>query len=278
MKVPFAKMHGLGNDFILVDCREQRLDNPAAFARTWCKRRWGVGADQVLLVLPSTAADLRMDIYNADGGEVEMCGNGVRAFALYARLLGAWDGSGTLTVETKGGVVRPRLVDGSRVEVDMGAPRFGPAEIPVRLDGDQVIDRTLPLAGGKRNITCVNMGNPHCVLFTDDLSAIALDMLGPQIETDDLFPQRTNVEFVQVRAPDQLAVRVWERGAGATLACGSGACAALVAAVRLGRTLRKATVQLPGGTLEIEWREADGHVYKTGPATFVYQGELAWPL
>lgn len=277
MKIPFAKMHGLGNDFLLIDARTLKLDNPATLARVYCERRFGIGADQLLLLLParSDKAAVRMDIYNSDGGQVEMCGNGMRAFALFAAQQGAWDGQGPLPVETEGGIITPRVVSDGRVEVDMGTPRWDPRVIPVE-SADEVLDSTQRVGGGEWAITCVSMGNPHCVIFTDAVARVALDMVGPSIETDPFFPDRTNVEFVEVRAPDQLAVRVWERGSGATLACGTGACAALVAAARTGKSVRKAEVRLPGGALWVEWRD-DDHVYQTGPAEWVFTGELDWP-
>ena len=263
MKIPFTKMHGLGNDFVLIDARELEIHAMEKFARTVCERRLGVGADQLLLMRTAAGdADVRMDIYNHDGSRVEMCGNGVRAFALFAGALGYGD---PLRVETDGGVVTPRRLSNGHVEVDMGVPQF-PGE---------VIDQTRTLGGGEWKITQVTVGNPHCVIFTETVAQVALEMVGPKIETDPYFPQRTNVEFVEVRAPDHLAVRVWERGAGATLACGSGACAALVAAARTGRSVRSAQVQLPGGALQVQWRE-DDHVYQSGPTETVFTGTYEW--
>ena len=283
MKIPFTKMHGLGNDFVFVDVREKALPDPEGFSRKYGDRRFGIGADQILLVGKASAAgaDLRMDIYNQDGSRVEMCGTGIRCFAKFVRDRALPEGKGKdeLQVETLAGIIRPRLLADGRVEVDMGPPRLEGPEIPVKLEG-RVIDREVTLAGEKRTMTCVSMGNPHAVFFVDDVAKIALERVGPAIENDPLFPKRTNVEFVQVAPPgngaDVLITRVWERGAGATLACGTGACGVGVAAVLTKRAGRKCTVRLPGGDLSIEWRESDNRVYMTGPASEVFRGEVDW--
>ena len=277
MKIPFTKMHGLGNDFIFVDVRERALPDPEGFSKKFGDRRFGIGADQILLVGKSTVGDLRMDIYNQDGSRVEMCGNGIRCFAKYVAEHGIAEGKGkdVLNVETLAGIIRPRRLADGRVEVDMGEPRLKPDVIPVKLDGDQVVARAVTLSGEKRTMTCVSMGNPHAVFFVDDVAKIDLEKIGPAIETDPLFPRKTNVEFVQVQG-DVLLTRVWERGAGATLACGTGACGVGVAAVLEKRAGRKSTVRLPGGDLAIEWRESDNRVYMTGPAEEVFSGEVEW--
>ena len=282
MKVPFTKMHGLGNDFVFVDVREKPLPDPEGFAKKYGDRRFGVGADQILLVAKPTGpgADLRMDIYNQDGSRVEMCGNGIRCFAKYVRDRALPEGRGkdVLKVETLAGLIRPRMLADGRVEVDMGPPRLEGPEIPVKLEG-RVIDREVTLAGAARKMTCVSMGNPHAVFFVEDAAAVPLETWGSVIETDPLFPRRTNVEFVETRKEGTatvLVTRVWERGAGATLACGTGACAVAVAASLTGRAGRASTVRLPGGDLAIEWRESDGHVYMTGPAAEVFSGEVEW--
>ncbi len=277
MKIPFTKMHGLGNDFIFVDVRERALPDPEGFSKKFGDRRFGIGADQILLVGKSTVGDLRMDIYNQDGSRVEMCGNGIRCFAKYVAEHGVGEAKGkdVLNVETLAGIIRPRRLPDGRVEVDMGEPRLTPGVIPVTLDGDRVVAREVLLGGAKRTMTCVSMGNPHAVFFVDDVAKIDLEKVGPAIETDPMFPRKTNVEFVQVQG-DVLVTRVWERGAGATLACGTGACAVGVAAVLEKRAGRKSIVRLPGGDLSIEWRESEGRVYMTGPASEVFSGEVEW--
>jgi len=279
VKIPFVKMQGLGNDFVVIDAREFFPEDPAAFARWVCNRRLGVGADQVLWMRPplSPPATTRMEIHNADGSEVGMCGNGVRALALFCQESGVWNGEGQLIVETAGGLVRPRRVEGGLVEVDMGVPRWSPTEVPVDVDGDEVVGRAVSVAGTSLEVTCVSMGNPHCVLFCDEAPPSNWQALGAQIETDPLFPQGTNVEWAAVRSPTELEVTVWERGTGATLACGSGACASWVAAVRAGRCERQGLVHLPGGSLRLHWREEDDHVLQTGPAVVVFRGELEGP-
>jgi len=277
MKVPFTKMHGLGNDFIFVDVREKPLRDPEGFSKKFGDRRFGIGADQILLVAKSASADLKMEIYNQDGSRVEMCGNGIRCFAKYVadRALPEGRGKETLNVETLAGIIRPRRLADGRVEVDMGEPRLEGDQIPVKLAG-KVIAKETKVGGETRTMTCVSMGNPHAIFFVPDVAKIALATVGPAIENDSLFPRRTNVEFVEVTKDGVLLTRVWERGAGATLACGTGACAVAVAAVLEKRAGRKSTVRLPGGDLAIEWRESDNRVYMTGPAAEVFSGEVEW--
>ena len=278
MKIPFTKMHGLGNDFIFVDVRERALPDPEGFSKKFGDRRFGIGADQILLVGKSTVGDLKMEIYNQDGSKVEMCGNGIRCFAKYAAEHGLAEAKGkdVLNVETLAGIIRPRRLADGRVEVDMGEPRLKPDVVPVKLDGEKVVAREVTVGGAKRAMTCVSMGNPHAIFFVDDVAAIDLEKIGPAIETDPLFPRKTNVEFVQVMKDGTLLTRVWERGAGITLACGTGACAVGVAASLNGKAGRKSTVRLPGGDLAIEWRESDNRVYMTGPAAEVFSGEVEW--
>ncbi len=275
-------MHGLGNDFILFDFAlapagppggEDAAGWPAA-AKRLCDRHTGIGADGVVLVLASGSADVRMRILNSDGSEAGMCGNASRCVALYARDAGLVHGT-TVSIEAKGAHVRAEIIArgdlAGQVRVDMGPPSFRPADIPVAAGGPAVVGERRALAAGEFEITCVSMGNPHCVIFVPDVSAVDLARLGPAIERDPIFPDRTNVEFVQVNGPGDLCVRVWERGAGPTLACGTGACASLVAAAERGLTGRSARLHLPGGTLFIEWHEG-GHVFMTGPATRVFTG------
>lgn len=279
----FTKMHGLGNDFVVIGALdglplpEEELAN---FARFVCDRHFGIGADGVIWILPSSIADFQMRIFNPDGSEAEMCGNGIRCAVkwFYDRDYA----KGTIVkVETLAGIKTVQVhAEGNRavaVTVDMGAPIFTPDHIPTTLgDGKEAVEVPLVLDGvGQLKVTAVSMGNPHCVLFVDDVGAFPIEHLGPKIEHHPAFPRRTNVEFVQVLNDSELKVRVWERGAGLTLACGTGACAALAAAVRTGRTKRSALVHLPGGTLQVEWR-SDGHIAMTGPAVEVFRGELVW--
>jgi diaminopimelate epimerase len=273
MNLEFTKMQGLGNDFILLDDMSEGLELTPEQVRHLCDRHFGVGADGVIAVSPSSRADLKMRVFNPDGSEAEMCGNGIRCFALYARDRGLVPGP-ELSVETLAGIIRPRI-DGKTVTVDMGEPEFDPEKIPVNLPGE-VIDYPVVFAGRKVEITCVSMGNPHCVIFRDPGEEPPVAELGPLIEIDPLFPERTNVEFVAVLNDRELDFRVWERGAGMTLACGTGACAALAAAARTGRTGRKALVRLPGGDLDIEWRE-NNRIFMTGPAVEVFTGVIGAP-
>lgn len=272
MAIEFVKYHGLGNDFILIDNRQS--PDPCLSAEQavrWCDRHFGVGADGVIFVLPAqTDADYRMRIFNSDGSEPEMCGNGIRCLARFiAELEGKSEA--TYKIETLAGLITPKLSLNGQVTVDMGLPRLLAAEIPTTLGQPdaKVIDLPLEAAGQSWQVTCVSMGNPHCITFVEDVLAIDLEQIGPQFEHHPAFPQRINAEFIQVLRPDYLKMRVWERGAGITLACGTGACAALVAAVLTGKSERCATVELPGGCLEIEWAN-DQRLYMSGPATRVF--------
>lgn len=273
-KLSFTKMQGTGNDFVLLDALRQPVRVTPALARRLCDRRFGVGADQVLVLAKSAVADFKMLIYNADGSQVEMCGNGIRCLARYA-----FDRGHTkkrrMTVETLAGVRTP-VIERGAVRVDMGAPILDAALIPTKAKG-RVIDQPFSLKAPKNEVnlemTCVSMGNPHAVIFVDDADAVPLEEWGPVIEHSPFFPKRTNVEFVQMKNPDQARVRVWERGSGATLACGTGACAVGVAGVLTGRFHRAVTLSLPGGDLNVEWA-ADNRVYLTGPAAFVFDGQF----
>lgn len=273
MKTPFTKMHGTGNDFIVIDCRQVKLDDPVAFSKQYCDRRFGIGADQVLLLYPSKTADFMMKIYNADGSEVEMCGNGIRCFAKYI-----WDrkfsAKPVLEIETLAGIIKPELA-GEQVKVDMGEPILDPQRIPADLKtAPPVVDHPLDVIGRQFKLTLVSMGNPHAVIFLDeDVAKFAVGTYGPVIENSPLFPKRTNVEFVNVLNRNEVSMRVWERGSGETLACGTGACATGVASMLKGLVERKVTVKLIGGSLLIEWA-ANNRVYMTGPATEVYEGVI----
>jgi len=277
--IQFTKMQGLGNDYLLIDAMkgapaEGKLP---ALARALCDRHFGVGADGLILVLPSRAADFKMRIFNADGSEAEMCGNGVRLFARFVYERG-YTRETDLEIETLAGLIRPRLrlragkVAG--VRVDMGPPRLSRSAIPMKgPDQPRVVNEPLRVGGRRHSITAVSMGNPHCVLFVDDVDRFPVAQVGPAIENHDVFPRRTNVEFVQVVGSGEIKMRVWERGAGETLACGTGASASLVAAVLNGLSPRKATLHLRGGDLKVSWNPEDDHVFTEGPAVEVCTGE-----
>ncbi len=282
MTIEFTKYHGLGNDFILIDNRQSSepiLTDVQAVQL--CDRHFGIGADGVIFVLPATSpdADYKMRIFNSDGSEPEMCGNGIRCLARFlADLQAPSKTAQTYHIETLAGMITPQIQEADgQVTVDMGVPRLTAAEIPTTLvDGNlKAIAQPLEVAGQTWSVTCVSMGNPHCITFVDNVAEIALESIGPQFEHHPVFPQRTNVEFIQVVAPDYLKMRVWERGAGITLACGTGACAALVAGFITGRCQRKATIELPGGPLVIEWSESNQRIYMTGPAKRVFTGKLS---
>src|SRR5581483_1322456 len=272
----FVKMHGLGNDFVLLDCLAEppaRTDAEwAALAVKLCDRHFGIGADGILLALPSECADVRMRIFNNDGSEAEMCGNGVRCLARYVRDRGQY--GERLRVETLAGVLELTFPGGpDEVRVDVGPPRFAPREIPVRADGERALDLALRVDGRTLQVAAVSMGNPHAVTFMSaaELEALPLHEVGPLVEHHELFPERTNCHAVAVTSPHSATVRVWERGAGPTLACGTGACAVTVAGVLSGRLESPVDVTLPGGTLRIEW-EPGGSVFMTGPAAYAFRG------
>jgi diaminopimelate epimerase len=271
VKLNFTKMHGIGNDFIVLDCRERVIPRLGGVIKRLSHRRFGIGFDQALILLPSKRADFRMEIYNGDGGRVEMCGNGIRCLAKYIWERGLSDKS-PLEIETLAGIIRPRRA-GRQVKVDMGEPILDGEKIPVRKQG-QVIDYPLKAGGRRFLITAVSMGNPHCVIFVDDVDAFPLDQFGPLIENDPFFPERVNVEFVEVVSEKVLKMRVWERGAGETLACGTGACATVVAATLKGLIGGAAAVHLKGGKLRIGWSKRDNRVVMTGPAEEVFEGAV----
>jgi diaminopimelate epimerase len=280
--LPFSKYHGLGNDFILVDNRtsaEPMVTPEQAVAL--CDRNFGIGADGVIFVLNGTAdTNYAMRIYNSDGSEPEMCGNGIRCLAKFIADLEAKDDQAktlphTYRIHTLAGTIRPEIQPNGQVTVDMGEPGLLASEIPTTLaaDNEKVIDKTLEVAGQSWQVSCVSMGNPHCITFVDDVEAIPLTKIGPKFENHPAFPARINTEFVEVVRPDYLKMKVWERGAGATLACGTGTCALVVAAVLNGKCDRKVTVELPGGNLEIEWAD-NNRVFMSGPATLVFSGDV----
>ena len=263
----FTKMHGIGNDFILVDGFRQTVDDPAGLARRLCPRHFGVGADGLILALPSGRADARMRIFNSDGSEAEMCGNGIRCLGRFLIDEGLC-GEGPMAIETAGGT-RALRFGSDGVTVDMGAPCFEPARIPVAADSNRV---ALSCAGRAIAFFCVSMGNPHAVTFDLFPEDEAFRRLGAALERHPAFPNRANIEFCRARAGGA-DVKVWERGDGPTLACGTGACAVLAAGASLGLLPREADVRLPGGSLRIRWAE-DDHLYMTGPAETVYRGEV----
>ncbi len=285
----FTKMHGLGNDYVYVNCFEEKIDNPTKLARIVSDRHFGIGADGLILVCPSQIADVRMRIFNADGSEAEMCGNGIRCVAkyVYEHKLAEAGGSfslpgqppyhASLNVETSKGVLTVGLIIGGedrvqKVCVNMGQPILTPKDIPVQLSGERVVEEPIAIYNHDLLMTCVSMGNPHAVFFCDDVGSIELKKLGPAIENHSLFPRRVNVHFVQVDKPAEFAMRTWERGSGITMACGTGACAACVATVLTGRGKRVCTAHLPGGDLDLNWCEEDNRVYMTGPAVEVFEG------
>lgn len=282
MKINFTKMHGLGNDFIVIDCRRKKIAGLSRLVRKLSHRQFGIGFDQAIILFPSKKADFRMDIYNADGGRVEMCGNGIRCLAKYI-----WDRNlsrkDVLEIETLAGIIKPKKA-GRLVRIDMGEPILEAKDIPVKISSEfgvgsseeqnskPVIEYPLQIEGKEFKITCVSMGNPHCVIFADDVDNFPVTKYGQAIEKHQLFPKRINVEFVEVISKKELNMRVWERGSGETLACGTGACAALVAANLNGLAGKRATIHLSGGDLKIEWSEKDNHIYMTGPAAEVFEG------
>ncbi|BDI17571.1 diaminopimelate epimerase [Nostoc cf. commune SO-36] len=279
MAIEFTKYHGLGNDFILIDNRLSSLPvvTPEQAIKL-CDRHFGIGADGVIFALPGeNGTDYTMRIFNSDGSEPEMCGNGIRCLAGFlADLEGESRNKDSYRIHTLGGVMTPQLLSNGQVKVDMGLPKLLAGEIPTTLAPaeEKVISLPLEVAGKTWDVTCVNMGNPHCITFVEDVAAIELETIGPKFEHHPVFPQRINTEFMQVVRHDYLKMRVWERGAGITLACGTGACASLVAGVLTGKCDRTATIELPGGPLQIEWSEIDQRVYMTGPAQKVFTGKL----
>ncbi len=279
MTVKFSKYHGLGNDFILIDNRD--TDEPLVSSQEavkMCDRHFGVGADGVIFVLPSNDdTDYTMRIFNSDGSEPEMCGNGIRCMAMFITdLEGKEIIDKTYRINTLAGVISPTIKGNGLVRVDMGKPFLKASEIPTTLPekDNKVISQSLSVDGDNYLVSCVSMGNPHCLVFVDDVTKIDLTSIGPLFETNSVFPQKTNTEFIEVVKNSYLKMRVWERGAGITLACGTGACATVVAGVLNDKCDRFTTVELPGGCLDIEWSEDNNHVYMTGPATKVYSAEF----
>jgi diaminopimelate epimerase len=273
----FTKMHGLGNDYVYVDCFSEKVADARKLAVAVSDRHFGIGADGLILILPSAQGDVRMQMFNADGSEAQMCGNGVRCVAKYAYDHGLAKAN-PMRVETAAGIKKIDLsfgADGAvaTATVDMGVPVLDPAAIPVTIRQARAVDVTLKTSTRALQMTCVSMGNPHAVFFVDDVAAVPLAALGPEIENHPVFPQRVNVHFVQVHSRREVTMRTWERGSGITLACGTGASAVCVAGVQTGRTDRQLLAHLPGGDLRLQWRQEDDHVLMTGPATEVFSGQ-----
>jgi len=275
--VKFTKMHGLGNDYIYVNCLKDNIENASVVAKSLSDRHFGVGSDGLVLILPSKTADFRMQMFNSDGSEAEMCGNAIRCVGKYVYDNG-FTNKKSIKIETLAGIKVLELnVQNDKVtlvKVDMGEPILDPERIPVKSELSRFVAQPILVSGMRFSVTCVSMGNPHAIIFVEDVSVIPLEQIGPKVETFDLFPNKINTEFVQIIDSFTLKMRVWERGAGETLACGTGACAALVASVLNGFSGRKAQVILPGGDLSIEWNDEDNHVYMTGPAIKVFDGEI----
>ncbi len=276
--IKFTKMHGIGNDYIYVDARRKKFKSIEELARAMSHRNFGIGSDGLILILNSTTADFKMRIFNADGSEAEMCGNGIRCFAKYLYDHGLTKKK-KVRIETPAGVkevdIFTRHDKVTKVSVDLGEPILLRERVPMNGDPGMVIDEELSLNGVKFNITAVSMGNPHTVIYVDDVENFPVHKYGPMIENNPLFPRRTNVEFVQVLNRSEVIQRTWERGSGETMACGTGASAVTVAGVLTKRTDRVIQVHLRGGNLDIEWNEKDNHVYMTGPAVEVFEG--VWP-
>lgn len=273
----FTKMHGCGNDYVYVNCFEERVENPGEVSRFVSDRHFGIGSDGLILIRPSRKADFWMDMYNADGSGSEMCGNGIRCVGKYVYDHGMTDKT-RVTIESGGQVKTLELqVENGRVKtatVDMGEPITRPELIPVVSDKEAVVAQRIAVDGKNYEMTCVSMGNPHAVVFVEDTRKVEIEKTGPLFENNPLFPKRTNTEFIQVIDRKNIKMRVWERGAGETLACGTGACASAYACILNGKTEDEITVHLLGGELNIRYDRESGHIFMTGPATTVFEGEI----
>lgn len=273
----FTKMHGLGNDYVYVNCFEEKIDNPPAVARFVSDRHFGIGSDGLIMINPSKVADFEMEMYNADGSRGEMCGNGIRCVAKYVYDYGLTDKT-QISVETLGGIKYLDLTveDGkvALVKVDMGKPELKAELIPIVSDNEQVLDEPIEVDGKEYRMTGVSMGNPHTVIYVDDVKNLDLETIGPKFENHERFPKRINTEFVRCIDRHTVEMRVWERGSGETLACGTGACAVAVASILNNLTDTQVTVKLLGGDLQIEWDKEKDRVFMTGPATVVFDGVI----
>lgn len=273
----FTKMQGLGNDYVYVNCMEEEIENPSELAKQVSDRHYGVGSDGLILIGPSEHADFEMKMYNADGSRGEMCGNGIRCVGKYVYDYGLTDQT-EISVETLGGIKYLSLTveNGkvSLVKVDMGSPIFVPEQIPVKAGRQDAVDVPINVDGKEYRMTCISMGNPHAVVYMDDIKGLEIEKIGPKFEQHPCFPNRVNTEFAHVIDRQTVEMRVWERGSGETLACGTGACAVAVSCMVNGLTDDTVTVRLLGGNLEIAWDREKNIVYMTGPATVVFDGEL----
>ena len=273
----FTKMHGIGNDYVYVNCLKEEVKNPSELARFVSNRNFGVGSDGLILIRPSEKADFQMDMYNSDGSQAEMCGNGIRCVGKYVYDYGLTDKT-QITVDTLAGIKYLDLMveNGkvSKIRVNMGAPILTPEQVPVISPKNPAVDIPIEVKGKEYQMTCVSMGNPHAIIFMDHVKDLDIEEIGPYFENHTCFPKRTNTEFVEILYRNTVNMRVWERGAGETLACGTGACATAVACVLNEKTENNITVHLLGGDLEIEWDRESNQIYMTGPATTVFDGEL----
>ena len=273
----FTKMHGLGNDYVCINCFRERVEDPPGFARTLCDRHYGIGADGLILICPSKVSDFKMEIYNSDGSVAGMCGNGIRCLGKYVydyRLTG----KETLSIETKSGIrnMHLHIQDGKAcgAMVDMGVPRLNAHSIPILSEKDLVINDPIEVQKKNYRMTGISMGNPHAVIFSEEINGISLEETGRELEFHPSFPERANIEFGHVTARDRMEIRVWERGVGETLACGTGACAAVVASVLNDLTDEEVIVKLLGGELSVRWDRKVNHVFLEGPAVKVFDGVL----
>ena len=273
----FTKMQGLGNDYVYVNCFKETVENPSEVSIKVSDRHFGIGSDGLILIKPSEVADFCMEMYNADGSQSEMCGNGIRCVAKYVYDYGLTDKT-SISVETLAGIKYLDLqVENGKVvmvTVNMGAPELVPANIPVKSDKDILVREPIEVAGVTYEMTCVSMGNPHCIVFVEDTAAFPLEKVGPEFEKHEVFPNRVNAEFIEVLDRKTVNMRVWERGSGETLACGTGACASTVACILNGLTEDEITLHLLGGDLKVRWDKEENLVYMTGPAKVVFDGEI----
>ena len=275
----FVKMHGLGNDFVFIEDKTGQDKDYTALARAMCNRHTGIGADGLIVIVDSRVADVRMRIINSDGSEAEMCGNGIRCFAKYVYDSGIIEKK-QFTVETPAGIMEPEITVGADnkaelITINMGRPSFNRSEIPMEGTNGRVLNEDLCVDGENWKVTSLLMGVPHTVTYVDDVDTVDIEKIGPLFEKHEAFPKHTNINFAQQMDDRTVKVRTWERGAGATLACGTGSCSVAVASFLNGRTGREVDIQLPLGTLHIEYREEDGNVYMTGPAAVSFTG--TWP-
>ena len=273
----FTKMHGLGNDYVYVNCLKETVENPSELARFVSDRHFGIGSDGLILIRPSEKADFQMDMYNADGSQAEMCGNGIRCVGKYVYDYGLTDKT-EITIDTLAGIKNLKLtVENGKVSlirVNMGSPILSSRQIPVLWEGETAVNIPVEIRGRQYHMTCVSMGNPHAVVFMDNVKELDIERIGPFFEMHPIFPKRTNTEFVEVLDRNTVNMRVWERGSGETLACGTGTCATVVACVLNNKTENDVTVHLLGGDFHIFWDREANQIYMTGPAEVVFDGEL----